>query len=100
VFLRHNLDRVIAIQRWVEGIGQDVVVVASLNEFTFYGYRVGFPGSGRWREVFNSDFYDHLPNPIVAGNGGQIFADGPPAQGLPNSASIVIPANAVLVFAR
>jgi 1,4-alpha-glucan branching enzyme len=99
-FLHHNIDRVIAFQRWVEGVGQDVVVVASLNEFTFYGYRVGFPGSGRWREVFNSDFYDHLPNPIVAGNGGQVFADGPAVQGLPNSASVVIPANGLLVFAR
>ncbi len=99
-FLHHNLDRVIAVQRWVEGVGADVVIVASLNEFTFYGYRVGFPRPGRWREVFNSDFYDHLPNPIVAGNGGQVSADGPGLQGLPNSASIVIPANGILVFAR
>jgi 1,4-alpha-glucan branching enzyme len=99
-FLHHNIDRLIAFQRWVEGVGNDVVVVASLNEVTFYGYRIGFPGPGRWREVFNSDFYDHLPNPIVAGNGGQVLADGPALHGLPNSASIVIPANGILVFAR
>jgi 1,4-alpha-glucan branching enzyme len=99
-FLHHNIDRVIAFQRWVEGVGEDVVVVASLNEFTFYQYVVGFPGPGRWREVFNSDVYDHWVNPIVAGNGGQVFADGPAAQGLPFSASVVIPANGLLVFAR
>ena len=46
------------------------------------------------------DFYDHLPNPIIAGNGGQVFADGPAVQGLPHSASIIIPANGLLVFAR
>jgi len=99
-FLRHRIDRVIAFQRWVEGVGQDVVVVASLNELTLRGYRVGFPSSGLWREVFNSDVYDNWVNPIAAGNGGQVFADGGPAQGLPASASIVIPANGLLVFAR
>jgi 1,4-alpha-glucan branching enzyme len=93
-------DRIIAFQRWVEGVGGDVVVVASLNEFTSYGYVVGFPGPGRWRELFNSDVYDNWVNPIVAGNGGQVFANGPGVQGLPSSASIVIPANGLLVFAR
>jgi 1,4-alpha-glucan branching enzyme len=100
VFLHHNIDRVIGFQRWVDGIGQDAVIVASLNESTFYGYKVGFPGPGRWREVFNSDVYDNFVNPIVAGNGGQVFANGPGVDGLTFSASIVIPANALLVFAR
>ena len=99
-FLHHNIDRIIAFQRWVEGAGEDVVVVASLNEFTFYGYVVGFPGPGRWRELFNSDIYDNWVNPIVAGNGGEVFANGSGTQGLPFSASIVIPANGLLVFAR
>jgi 1,4-alpha-glucan branching enzyme len=99
-FLHHNVDRIIAFQRWVDGIGQDVVVVASLNESTFHGYVVGFPDSGRWGEVFNSDVYDNWVNPVVAGNGGQIWADGPGAQGLPFSAAIVIPANGLLVFTR
>ena len=99
-FLHHNIDRVIGFQRWVEGVGQDVVVVASLNESTFFGYVVGFPGNGRWREVFNSDVYDNFVNPIVAGNGGQVFANGAGAYGLPFSASIVIPANGLLVFTR
>jgi 1,4-alpha-glucan branching enzyme len=55
----------------------------------------------RWavREVFNSDFYDNFPNPQVAGNGGSIWANGGPMHGFPASASIVIPANGVVVFA-
>ena len=69
VFHVHNENRVIAFQRWLEGIGQDVVVAVSLNESTYYGYRIGFPGSGWWAEVFNSDVYDNWVNPIVAGNG-------------------------------
>jgi 1,4-alpha-glucan branching enzyme len=99
-FLHNNIDRAIGFHRWIEGVGNDVVVVASLNESTFFGYAVGFPGGGQWREVFNSDVYDHWVNPIVAGNGGSIQADGPGVQGMPCSASIVIPANGLLVFAR
>jgi 1,4-alpha-glucan branching enzyme len=100
VFHVHNDNRMLAFQRWVEGSGRDVVVVASLNESTIYNYQLGFPGGGRWLEVFNSDVYDNWVNPIVAGNGGGVSADGPALHGLPSSAAIVIPANAILVFAR
>ena len=39
-------------------------------------------------------------NPTAAGNGGAIQAESPGMNGLPFSAVITIPANAVLVFAR
>jgi 1,4-alpha-glucan branching enzyme len=100
VFHVHNGNRVVAFHRWVEGVGQDVVVVASLSESTYSGYRVGFPGGGRWREAFNSDVYDHWVNPQVAGNGGGVWAGGPPLHGLPASADLVLPANGLLVFTR
>ena len=96
----HDDNRVLAFQRWVEGAGQDVIVVVSLNESTWYNYQVGFPGGGRWLEAFNSDVYDNWVNPIVAGNGGAIHADGPPLHGLPNSAELTIPANGFVIFAR
>ena len=96
----HNQNRVLAFQRWVENIGQDVVVVATLSESTWYNYEIGFPGVGRWLEVFNSDVYDNWVNPMVAGNGGAVYADGPPLHGLPSSASLTIPANGMVVFAR
>jgi 1,4-alpha-glucan branching enzyme len=96
----HNDNRVLAVHRWVEGVGQDVVVVASLAESTFWSYQLGLPVAGRWREILNSDVYDSLPNPAVAGNGGAIVADGPPRDGFGQSAQVVIPANAVVVFAR
>jgi 1,4-alpha-glucan branching enzyme len=102
VFHVHNDNRVIAFQRWVPGAGRDVVVVASLNENTFYdrSYRIGFPAGGGWQEVFNSDVYDDFVNPRVQGNGGGVIADGPPWDGLPTSAGITLPANSLLVFAR
>jgi 1,4-alpha-glucan branching enzyme len=96
----HDGNRVLAFQRWIAGIGRDVVVVASFNDSTFWGYGVGFPSAGRWLEVFNSDVYDNWVNPCVAGNGGAVFAGASPLHGLPASSSIVIPANGLVVFAR
>jgi 1,4-alpha-glucan branching enzyme len=96
----HNQNRVLAYQRWVEGAGNDVVVVASLSETNQYNYQVGFPSGGRWSEVFNSDVYDNWVNPTVAGNGGGVDASGPPLHGLPASARVTIPANGFVVFAR
>jgi 1,4-alpha-glucan branching enzyme len=102
VFHVHNENRVIAFHRWIPGVGGDVVVVASLNERTFYNhsYRLGFPGRGHWREVFNSDIYDDFFNPNAQGNPGGITADGPPWNELPTSAMVTLPANSLLVFAR
>jgi len=95
-----DYNRVLAYQRWIPGIGRNVVVVASLNESTQYGYRIPFPSEGWWFEVFNSDVYENWVNPQVAGNGGGIQAANWGYNGLPASAAITIPANSVLVFAR
>ena len=62
--------------------------------------RRGFPRRGRWLEVFNSDVYDNWVNPLVAGNCGGVDANGPPMHGLPNSATLTIPANGLLIFAK
>jgi 1,4-alpha-glucan branching enzyme len=102
VYPPDSANRVLAYQRWVPGVGRDVVVVASLREASFYdhSYWLGFPQPGHWYEVFNSDFYDHLPNQWVIGNSGGVDANGGPMHGLPFSAAITIPANGLLVFAR
>ncbi|HMD83634.1 MAG TPA: alpha amylase C-terminal domain-containing protein [Terriglobia bacterium] len=99
-FYVNDQDRVIAFHRWLDGAGNDVIVVATLAETTWYNYAIGFPFSGPWVEVFNSDVYDNWVNPIVAGNGGGITASGVPLHGFSASANIVIPANGMVVFAR
>lgn len=96
----HDENRVVAMHRWVVGEGRDVLIVASLSNYTRNGYRIGIPGDGRWLELFNSDVYDGWVNPAAAGNGGRVFAEPIPMHGFSNSASIVLPANALLVFGR
>ena len=76
------------------------MVVASLNERTLDNYLVDFPWPGRWREIFNSDYYDHYPNPFVAGNGGAVVADEARRNAYPYAARVRIPANGALVFSR
>ncbi len=98
IYHTHDHNRVLAMHRWVEGQGQDVVVVISLNETTWQAYQIGFPRRGYWSEVFNSDAYDHWPNPQVAGNQGGLSAQSRPMHGLETSAAIVIPANSILIF--
>jgi 1,4-alpha-glucan branching enzyme len=77
VFHVHNGNRVLAFHRWLDGVGGDIVLVASLREETWWSYQLGFPIPGIWLEVFNSDVYDGWVNPMVAGNGGRIDANGP-----------------------
>lgn len=96
----HNGNRVLAVHRWIEGRGEDVVIVANLRDVPWGAYEVGFPAGGTWRELFNSDWYDGWPNPGVVGNYGAIVANGPPLHGFAQSARLILPANAILVFAR
>jgi 1,4-alpha-glucan branching enzyme len=96
----HNQNRVLAFHRWVEGEGRDVMVVVHLSTFTRVGYRIGFPSGGEWREVFNSDVYDNWVNPHVAGNSGRVVAEPHPLHDFNHSATLVLPANSLLVFAR
>jgi 1,4-alpha-glucan branching enzyme len=97
-FYSSNSDRVIGFHRWIEGQGLDVVVVASFNDAPFFGYQLGFPQSGQWAELFNSDIYDNWVNPLAVGNYGGVTANGGPMHNLPFSASITIPPRAILVF--
>jgi 1,4-alpha-glucan branching enzyme len=100
VFHVNNAARVIGFHRWLPGTGDDVVVVGTLSEANLNDYEIGFPQSGTWREIFNSDVYESSPGHQPAGNAGQVVAEGPPLHGLPSSARIQIPANGVLAFAR
>ena len=95
-----SFTRVMAIHRWIDGVGEDMLFVFNLQEFNRFGYRIGFPGFGEWREIFNSDFYDQMPNRTTAGNGGSIFANGQAWDEMPTSADITVPANGFVVFAR
>jgi 1,4-alpha-glucan branching enzyme len=91
--------RVLALHRWIEGEGRDVLVVASFAESTHWRYRLGLPLGGPWQEALNSDVFDNWFNPLAAGNGGGVVAEPVPYHGFGFSAELVLPANATLILA-
>ncbi len=52
----------------------DVIVISHFTPTLRTGYRLRLPGSGRWRETFNSDAAVYGGS--GAGNGGMVEADG------------------------
>jgi 1,4-alpha-glucan branching enzyme len=96
----HDENRVLAFHRWVPGLGRDVLVVVHLAPFDRPGYRIGFPGCGAWREMFNSAVYEDCGRPHLAGNRGEIRADPWPLHDFTCSAELALPADSILVFAR
>jgi len=97
-----DYDRVIVLHRWVAdgSAGRDVLAVVSFDERPKANYGIGLPKGGTWAELFNSDFYDGIPNASVVGNGGAVAADGPGLDGFAQSARINIPANGALFLAN
>jgi 1,4-alpha-glucan branching enzyme len=91
----HDGNRVLAFHR-SDGAGDDVMVVCSLHETPWADYAIGFPASGPWRLVFDSEVYDG----DAAASAGDVTADGPAMHGQPASARVTIPANGLLVFAK
>jgi 1,4-alpha-glucan branching enzyme len=97
VFHDRNDTRVLGFQRWIEGEGRDVVIVANFNEATQYGYELDWPSAGPWREIFNSDAYDDYR---AVGNAGCVEAWWGGQERLPARVRLTLPANSILVFSR
>jgi 1,4-alpha-glucan branching enzyme len=85
-------NRVIAVRRW--GMGEEAIVIGSLNNWAFRGgYRIEDQriSDASWREVFNSDASQYGGGGLL--NGGQITSAG-------GAITVNIPANSVLVLQR
>jgi 1,4-alpha-glucan branching enzyme len=71
-----------------------VAVVCNFTPEVRYGYRIGLPSSGRWREALNTDSAVYGGSNV--GNMGAVFAEPQPAHGLIASASLTLPPLATL----
>jgi len=56
VFHANNDAKVVAFHRWMNGAGDDVVVVANFSANAFPAYDIGLPRGGTWHVRFNSDW--------------------------------------------
>jgi len=74
-----------------------LVLVANLSPVVRYGYRLGLPRPGRWREVLNTD--SALYGGSDVGNLGAVVADPIPWHGQAQSAALTLPPLAALWLA-
>jgi 1,4-alpha-glucan branching enzyme len=84
---------VLAFARFSEG-ERAVVCVCNLAPVPRYGYRVGFPSVGRWREVLNTDSAYYGGGGV--GNLGGVEAGAVPWHDQPFSAEVTLPPLAVV----
>jgi 1,4-alpha-glucan branching enzyme len=84
-FLRHRVGG---------AVGESVACVANLTPVARYGYRVGLPVAGRWRELLNTDAVEWGGGGL--GNYGAVEAEARGWHGQAASASITLPPLGVL----
>ena len=85
-----------AIHRWIERQGADVLIALNLQEFNRFGYRIGFPGAGFWREIFNSDSQQY--GGADYGNLGGAEAQDAEWHGKPYSLNLIVPPLGAVFF--
>ena len=73
-----------------------VLVVCNFTPVPRYGYRLGVPRRGAWREVVNTDAAVY--GGANLGNGGVIHADDLPSHDQPASVSLTLPPLATLIL--
>ncbi|MFT3714772.1 MAG: 1,4-alpha-glucan branching protein GlgB [Gordonia sp. (in: high G+C Gram-positive bacteria)] len=74
-------------------------VVACVFNFSprdLYGYRIGLPAGGRWREILNTGAVDYAGHGV--GNLGMVTAEDVPMHGRPHSAVLTLPAESAVWF--
>jgi 1,4-alpha-glucan branching enzyme len=108
----HQLDCAPAGFEWIDGSDADhsiisfirrgsstgsvVLAVCNFTPMTHFGYRVGVPQAGFWRELLNSDAGDYGGS--GQGNLGGVEAEPLPCHGRQYSLKLTLPPLAVLFF--
>ncbi|MCY2976392.1 MAG: alpha-amylase family glycosyl hydrolase [Planctomycetota bacterium] len=100
VYHVNDQDKIVAFHRSKEGgPGDDVVVVIKMSEDRTEKYQIGFPYSGLWKLVFNSDadcYGEHQDGTQAT----DLISLDEPYNGFPASALIVIGAYSCLIYSR
>jgi 1,4-alpha-glucan branching enzyme len=91
-------DRAQSVFAWLRlaDAAPPVLMVANLTPEPRYGYRLGVPQDGWWREVLNTDAEVYGGSGI--GNAGRVHAEMIPAHGHPTSLSLALPPLATIML--
>jgi 1,4-alpha-glucan branching enzyme len=77
---------------------ETVLVACNFTPVPRFGYRIGVPEAGDWRELLNSDAKEYGGSGL--GNLGSVNATNEPAHGRPWSLPLTLPPLAVVMLAR
>ena len=91
-------DSVLVFSRKGYDAANDLVVVLNMTPVVRYGFRVGVPEAGNWKEIFNSDAENFWGSGII--NYDAVKSDFVNWHGRENSIHITLPPLAVSVFKR
>ncbi len=95
----HDVEAsVISFVRRAENPSDFVVVACNFTPVPRFGYRIGVPEAGEYREIFNTD--SSMFGGSNVGNLGCVTAADGPFQGRPASMPIVLPPLGVVVFGK
>ncbi|MEO5761764.1 MAG: alpha amylase C-terminal domain-containing protein, partial [Vicinamibacteria bacterium] len=89
-------DNVVSFRRIARKGGPEVVCVANLSPIPRYGFEVGLPCAGKWREILNSD--SEIYGGTNMGNEGGVEAVAESRHESPYSARLDLPPLGVLWF--
>jgi 1,4-alpha-glucan branching enzyme len=95
----HDVDNsIVSFLRRAKNLDDFVVVVANFTPVPRYGYRLGVPEAGFYRELLNSD--SSLFGGGNIGNKGGVPSEPMPWQGRPHSIMVTVPPLAVVFLKR
>ncbi|MDA8391557.1 MAG: 1,4-alpha-glucan branching protein GlgB [Actinomycetota bacterium] len=94
-------SNVISFMRFADGEnraapGGKLACVANLSPVVRYGYRIGLPSAGTWKELLNTDASAYGGSGV--GNMGSVVSEPVPWHGFEASAELTLPPLAVLWF--
>ncbi|MBD3347671.1 MAG: DUF3459 domain-containing protein [Candidatus Eisenbacteria bacterium] len=89
---------VIAWQRWSDGPGEVLLVLANFSNTDYGTYRIGLPQPGDWHELLNSQATEYDGNGME--NPGTITSEAVPQDGFGQSAVIQLPKMGLVVLAQ
>ena len=91
-------NSVIAYLRKARNPGEAILCVCNFTPVPRYGYRLGVPEAGWYRELINTDGIAYGGSNI--GNGGGLHADKTPSHGFSYSLTMTLPPLSVLLLKR
>jgi 1,4-alpha-glucan branching enzyme len=96
VVMDDNEQSVFAYLRMGAEGAKPALVLCNFTPVPRFGYRVGVPHAGRWREALNTDAGMYGGSNI--GNSGAVYAEDSPLHDFPASVSLTLPPLATIIL--